>query len=625
MKTLRLFLFLLPLVYFPWANQQFELVKFVWLLAAGLGVWTLERVYRIWKYGELDISTFKKYPIWWGIGVLYMLYITAQTLLISISPQISFWGTYQRHGGLLLLYGLVWLLLLMVTRPWSEKEKESLISTIALSGTAVAVLGLGQKILSSVLLMLPDLSQAMLAFGDLQFTLGRTFATMGHPNFLGQFLLTTIIVSLFVVIYAKQKRLYWVISIVLQTIALTTTWNRASILTLALIALIGMLFFLYKKYGKKLLPVIGAVLGVSVIGLLAWVFFHTDTRSATTRSVLYPAVVSMIEQRPLVGYGLDTFGSAFSQFFPKGVGETENFTDLPDKAHNEILDVLAEQGIVGLTILILLLLVTLWYNGGRLLKDTYMLLACVVICATLLTNLASFSVVTHKIIFIVFLGLLLLPIKPERVTLPSLQLKMLLGSSVLIALLFLKTGIFFLLGDVAYAEYKKTSDETERKALYELAIGTSPFPYEYILFGPAASLSNAQPLLDQALAINKYDIYVYFSQAGWQKTRGDFSKAKEYLTQAQNVCPNCPEVTYRQAVLAHETNDKEMFETAYVQYLDLLPWFVFESRETLEPALQNRQRIFLKEQKDAIMHILDIKNPEKPLSEKEAQLQRNVE
>lgn len=624
MKSLRLFLFLLPFAYFPWANQQYELVKYVWFFVIGVGVWGIERAYTTWKKRGLDTTVFSEHKKWWIVFAVYIFFLLIQTAVFALSPHMSFWGTYQRHGGLLMFIALILFLLLLVTRSWTQEDKEKIYSTLIASGTGIAILALLQKLASVSLLHVPaSIGNALAPVADLGFTMGRTFATMGHPNFLGQFLLITIILTAGMVYVKKAyKNLYYIIAILLQIAALLTTWNRASIIALAVITICVAMYALYKKYSSTYIKVAAGVVAIIVVGGALWSFFHTDTRSADTRLKLYPEVVRMVSQNPIVGYGLESFGYAFTPYFPKGIGETENFSDLPDKAHNEVLDVIAEQGIVGLVLLLTLtalLLVSVFKKQNR--TNPFVITPALALLANELTNFASFSVVTHRVLFVLLLGLLLISLhKPKKIE--SKRLPFVIPTIILVSLAFMALGVRIFSGDVVYAQYKKTLDIQ----YYDAALQLSPPPYEYVLFGPANEIMIGHELLALAIKANPYDIYVQFAKASFEKAEGNLNASAASLKQAEKYCPNCPEVIYRQANLAYEMNEKEYFVDRADKYIQLLPQFVFENKEQIaDSKIRERQRIFLKEQKDPILQILRNKETMAPLTSHELQLKANIQ
>lgn len=623
MKSLRLFIFLLPFVYFPLANQQYELIKLVWFFIVGVGVWGIERAYQVWRYKTVSIKVFSKHKLWWGLLGLYGLYLVLQTLFIALSPEVSFWGTYQRHGGLLLFLALACFFILVVTYPWSEKDRSKIFNTIIASGAGVSILALVQKTLSLALTHLPlgeNIRGILSPVGDLSFTMGRTFATMGHPNFLGQFLLVSLIITVgFSLVKRTFKEPKYVLAMTLQALALLTTWNRASIITLSFVGLVWGSYWLYRKSAKKL-KVLILLLGLGLISLTTWTFYQIDSRSVVTRLKIYPAVTEMIGDRPLTGYGLESFGYAFTPYLPTGLGETENFTDLPDKAHNELLDILTEQGIVGLLFVVVLGVMMLFFVCSTKNNRPMSLVLLTALVSSELTNLAGFSVITHRVYFVLLLGLLVVILFQSDSTANNKKTVLVAPLIAVSSFVFLVLGLRFVSSDILYGQYKKTSSVN----LYELSLKLSPFPYEYILFGPIDVSTLARSHLQSIYATNKYDIYTHFARATVAKANGNLDAASKALADAALYCPNCPEVVSRQAMLAYEQNDTSAFLKYYEQYIQLLPRFVFEKKESLDTVTANRQRIFLKEQKNTIRSLMNIAESLSELSLAQQVLLENV-
>jgi O-antigen ligase len=220
------------------------------------------------------------------------------------------------------------------------------------------------------------LAGAVAAYGFLQLPLGQN--TMGGrlhslfltPNSLAGFLVATLPITGALFVTAQRRAARWgYLSLgLLQAAALAATASRGGWVAGG----IGLAFFMVLllsssrkqtnwRWALRPLAVGGIVLVLAVIVIgridpeLIWPRLASLSHplSAEPHRYLYwQSTIDMIKERPLTGWGIGTFGIAYSQFkSPIFEGVTQNF------AHNDYLQIAAELGLVGLVAL-------LWLIGG---------------------------------------------------------------------------------------------------------------------------------------------------------------------------------------------------------------------------------------------------------------------
>ncbi len=163
----------------------------------------------------------------------------------------------------------------------------------------------------------------------------------------------------------KDKRLLLIIAIVLLGIGIVLTGSRGGLLSLLGVVGFVTLFNLTNKQAKPfsdedLEPksknkflLIGAsfalilILFGSVLFLGADSFLMRSTGLAsqadvsTGRSHFWQVALQVIRDNPIIGTGLDTFGTAFTKY------DTWNGNSRVEQAHNEYLQILSDAGILG--------------------------------------------------------------------------------------------------------------------------------------------------------------------------------------------------------------------------------------------------------------------------------------
>ena len=222
-------------------------------------------------------------------------------------------------------------------------------------------------------------------------------ATIGHPNFLGSVLGPMLFVVLGLVITSRSRALRLAggvgILLILFCIALARTravWLGVSIGLLALVFSV-LRYSLHHRLGLRLFNRLVAAVAI-VVGLLGVLlallpvlgrpidFTERILASNEIKSRLYywNAAIDLGATRPVFGIGFGMFdpnfwgyalehqqseaGRYYYDVLPAIAGRT------PDHVHNEYLEVLAEQGYVGLTLLFAFLLFFFYFGWVQIMR-----------------------------------------------------------------------------------------------------------------------------------------------------------------------------------------------------------------------------------------------------------------
>ncbi|MGQ9627040.1 MAG: tetratricopeptide repeat protein, partial [Anaerolineae bacterium] len=294
------------------------------------------------------------------LGGLYLL-----AALNSLSPYLSFWGSYEWREGVYTFFCCLALFWLVAGLPPSGKGV--VISAVVLGSIPVSLYALSQ-------------------FGGLD-VLGwawpkgeagggrRAFSTLGHPNFLGAYLAMVIPLAAGRASSSRRAmaRLGYVFLLCLLFGALFATFSRSAWLACFSSMLAFALLLAYVKgMASRFLPFIAAfIIMVLASSLLAYLdpggmfshspleplhsFLRGKSATAQVRALAWEGALRLISARPLLGYGPGTFPLAFAGVYPPSLASYGGIEALGGHAHNLLLDWAVSIGLAGVAVYLLFL------------------------------------------------------------------------------------------------------------------------------------------------------------------------------------------------------------------------------------------------------------------------------
>ena len=345
--TLRAGLFLLPLAYVPTAYDRWVLPKLalgrLLLLALALlvGLNTLRDRKLVIKRSPVDL------PLLTFVGSALL------STLLAVNVNVAVFGTYSRYDGLLTLAtyaSLFWLALQTLDGP---SDAWALLRTLVASAYVVAAVAIGQSVFQS----LSPVPLSLVGTDATQGPIVRAYGSLGQYEVLGEFLVLAWPISLWeaAVARARTARILAINAAVGIGLAIVLTFSRST-WAAALVA-VGVVVVGVRPWARRRSWLIAcgaaAVIAVAVVGLTVAggsTFEHVVGQRANT--ILHPGQwdvrpgiwrdsLSLIASRPVAGYGPDTFGLVFPSF------DTVAYSQPVDKAHAEILQIAATQGLIG--------------------------------------------------------------------------------------------------------------------------------------------------------------------------------------------------------------------------------------------------------------------------------------
>ncbi|MFA5155076.1 MAG: O-antigen ligase family protein [Patescibacteria group bacterium] len=350
------------------------------------------------------------------------------TLIWSTNIAQSFYGNPAREQGLLsYLFYALWFVLLSfnlwpVGRPDAGVKEVSAESAVAkkierLVGAAVIT---GSAV--SAYAVLQFLNIDFLYWLEAPYLTQRSFATFGQPNFLASWLLLVLPLSAYLFFRGRSFWLksVWAAAFILQLIALWLTGSRAGIIAALIVAAAGLLYWL-THVGWPHRRKIWLALALIFLALVAWVVSGALAGPRWSRAVdinygstgarwnFYLAALATIPERPLFGYGLENSQEIFIRYYAPDWGVYGEVSQVADRAHNLILDILLTTGIFGL-VLFSVLYGFFFYLARRNIRQrrsaALSLALALGAAAYLISLLFGFSILTGEIYFWLFLALL---------------------------------------------------------------------------------------------------------------------------------------------------------------------------------------------------------------------------
>ncbi len=353
-----------PLSFNIYSHRSFEPDKIA-LMCSIVLVMTLAWAIRISEVGKWRQS---RTPLVLPALLLAIVYIL--TTITSISPRLSFWGSYHRVQGSYtsLSYIVVFLSILYVLRHRSQLHR--LITVILFASLPVSLYGIMQHY---------GLDPIAWTNVGAEVTV-RAISTMGNPIFVAAYLIMVVpltvarLVQLLLTIRMGKGTapLYiltgcYTLLLASQLLCILFTQSRGPLLGL----LGGIFFFLLlvaasggrRKLASVLLGGAGLVCLFLVVLNLSDISFasipsferlsgllNLESRTVQQRILAWEGATHLIAADPwrtLIGYGPDTMIVALNQHLPAELASLKPGETF-DRSHNEILDILATTGFVGL-------------------------------------------------------------------------------------------------------------------------------------------------------------------------------------------------------------------------------------------------------------------------------------
>lgn len=342
---------------------------------------------------------FKRTPL--DFPILLFLLSQLVSTLFSIHPYTSLFGYYSRfNGGLLstLAYSTIFYAFVSNVK---KKDLGGFFLSLFVSGLFVSIYGILEHFGFSLSCLLVPGQRTIGVDCWVQDVQSRVFASFGQPNWLAAYVITLLPLSLIAAVQKKlsvYKRALFLATTAAFFIVLIYTRSRSGMLGLAggltVSALLIALVQLKNKSSiiKQLhLPsVAGAITGLVALALVLGTPFTPSlsqlvqqsqttesqtensqlepetqqanpeptpnidrlqeggTDSGEIRKIVWTGAIKVWQRYPIIGSGVETFAYSYYQDRIREHNDVSEWDFLYNKAHNELLNILATTGAVGL-------------------------------------------------------------------------------------------------------------------------------------------------------------------------------------------------------------------------------------------------------------------------------------
>ena len=168
-----LIVFGIPLVFYFWGYDMYEVPKNVFFKIC-LSVILIGYCIDVYLKKRINVLT-NKYI---NYSVLAFLLILILSLIFALRPNVSFWGSFFRQGGVVNMLHYIALFFVGLQILNTEKNRIFFLKALSLSGLLVGLYAIIQKFGIDIF---SSTTTAIFA--------GRSFATMGNPTSLCAFLI----------------------------------------------------------------------------------------------------------------------------------------------------------------------------------------------------------------------------------------------------------------------------------------------------------------------------------------------------------------------------------------------------------------------------------------------------
>lgn len=443
---------LLPLVFLPFVSINFVLAKTVFarsLILLFFLFWGL----LLLKRNKINIpSALKDVTI--IKSLVFLLTVLLISNLFSIAPKLSFWGGYFRMQGLYtyIHYFLFFFLVLFTFKKDSQWKKANFCAFLI-------------YIFLLFLSILQFLGLDLLFFQDFTNHGNRISASFANPNFFAAFIVLLIFPVL--AFLNKKRSFYIVLIILLSFFVLILTGSKGGIIGFVVGSLVyafmNMKFLKDRKYlyflGIIFALIFFVILAAPKINLLYRFDFNQENLVSTnTRLQIWKDSLLMLEDRPVVGFGLETFPVVFHKYANLEKLNRDHLFGIIDKPHNTFIEILYSTGFVGLFVYIFIVLTVLNKSLKKLpslsKKKKIDLIAVISgITAFCVSNLFSFSVTVHFVFLSFYLAYLIYLISDKNISLQVFKNNLYKKLSAFLLIFFVISSlvlnnVFYVLADV---------------------------------------------------------------------------------------------------------------------------------------------------------------------------------
>lgn len=429
---------LCPLLMTFSTTEIFEFPKTIFLYLSAITILLLWAI----QFRQKEKTNLNFKPVF--SGILFFLLSTTLSSIIALDPTTAVFGYYSRFSDGLLATVAFCLIFLAFVNQTTSYFYQRLFKALALTTTVICLYALLQK----------------MGIDDNlwnQIAKERVFSTLGQPNWLAAYLVAFLPLQIaFLLIASKFKaKMIWLLCIIMSLLTIFFTLSATGFL--GLMIAISIFFLRLTKKNDATKSIFAGCLLLLGLGV---VISHNQIKeriheTGSIRLLVWQGSMETFIQAPLknkiLGFGPANFAYAFLPHRPKSLNHTPEWDLLFNKPHNEYLDLLINQGLLGIiSFLYLILHMIKSFNSHNVSREEKIFLAALYSgwVSILFTSFFGFLVTTTKMLFFI-LPATALSIKGNKPDASSSQLEITTRLKEIICL-----SIFILAG-LAYREIFK--------------------------------------------------------------------------------------------------------------------------------------------------------------------------
>lgn len=415
-------LVLVPIVFATTVQRIFTLPKFVVLLVGAAALVALMGL------TGLRAGSEKRRGIGTPHVLIVCLYVgaVAASTCFGVAPRVALFGSFDNLMGLITrVCFLVCFLGLIVGVGHVRARLDQALWAIVITGLIVSIYGFVQFFGRD-----PFLPASLYTFDSAAGPIIRVFGTLGHADYLGNFLLyTTPLAAAAALASRGQARLLALIATLLASMVILFSGTRGAMLGLVIGGLAFLLITFWSKESRAVWRERGnrrwaAIAALVILAAAVLIAINPASRnlvgrartalaegaSGSGRTLLWRDALPMLPAYPLSGCGPEGFRKAFLPYKSKELAQLAPLTN-NESSHNAYLDAAIAYGLPGalLYVAVFASALGLLWRARRRAADGEMKTACTGILSALVAvathNFFIFDQLPTGLYFFVFAGL----------------------------------------------------------------------------------------------------------------------------------------------------------------------------------------------------------------------------
>jgi O-antigen ligase/Flp pilus assembly protein TadD len=549
----------------------------------------------LWRHSKMDYAM--------GIFVISQILST----LLSMHPRTSWFGYYTRfNGGLLSTLSFITLFYALINN-LQRKHLALLGRSLVLATFLLSIYAIPEKMGHSPSCFLLTRQFNTECWTENNNPRDRVFATFGQPNWLAAFLVG--VLPLIVMYFLQEKKtvgqIYLLTVFASAIIALLFTGSRSAFLALLASGPFFALIWWRQRQNKTsvntwkfmslgfLSMLLLMFFGGSITAQLSAIFHKQiqrvtpiavedtlksedapsqpstgGTPSDEIRQVVWQGAIKIWQRYPIFGSGVETFAYSYYLDRPATHNLLSEWDFLYNKAHNELLNFLANSGLFGLLSYLLIFVVAAYTTFRIVRQKTYQVEAlsfAAAISALFISHIFGFSTVTSNLLLFIYLACLIIyDLDEKKLTYSNDKIR------------FFEYILFSIIGVFTIATISRTINVY--RADYWFTKGQSLFQQQQYakalqLIEKAIEIAPNEALFQDEVSQHYGQLAVLAAQQNQEQ------KAQEWLQTA---------LFYSQQALKlnpHHLNFYKSQARLYIRLGQLNPEFYQEAKDTLEKAV----------------------------------------